>query len=247
VHNHSADRRLAALAARQQGVVSVAQLHELGLTKHAIRARAAAGHLHRLYRGVYAVGHRAITDAGREWGALLACRGGAILSHRSAARRWGLLRYAPAIEVTCSRSRSPADGIIVHRSPLDGIDVAVVDGTPMTSAARTIVDLADVLPERTMAAVVNEAEILRLFDLRHVDEVMARLPGRCGRSRLTHVLAAWRPQPFLRSEAERLFLELCDRNGLPRPLVNASAAGYEVDSSGRRRASSLRSTAPRPT
>jgi hypothetical protein len=58
---------------------------------------------------------------------------------------------------------------------------------------------------------------------------MARLPGRCGRSRLTHVLAAWRPQPFLRSEAERLFLELCDRNGLPRPLVNASAAGYEVD------------------
>jgi very-short-patch-repair endonuclease len=119
----------------------------------------------------------------------------------------------------------------MHRSRcIHEEDRALVQGIPVTSLARTIVDLADDLPDRRLADAVNEAEVQRLFDLRAVERVQARLPGRRGRHKLDRVLAAHRDvQPFTRSRAERLVLEMCRDYGLPTPQTNTWLGSEEVD------------------
>jgi len=121
--------------------------------------------------------------------------------------------------------------VVVHRSRrLDPHDRALVDAVPVTSVARTLVDLADVLDEKRLADAVHEAEVLRLFDLKAVTEAQARVPGRRGRHRLNRVLAGYGDGPALtRSEAERRFLHLCETNSLPQPRTNQLLHGYEVD------------------
>jgi very-short-patch-repair endonuclease len=105
-----------------------------------------------------------------------------------------------------------------------------VDGLPVTSVARTLVDLADVLNERQLAKAVHEAEVLRLFDLRALEQAQASVPGRKGRHRLARVLAGYRDEPaFTRNDAERAFLELCEQHSLPQPIANAPLHGFEVD------------------
>jgi very-short-patch-repair endonuclease len=229
MHTRSVEMAIAALASRQYGLVSRDQLLQLGLGNRAIQRRMAAGRLHPIHRGVYAVGHRSLTQRSSELAAVLACGEGAMLSHRSAAKHWGLLQAAPRIEVSCSRSRPPGPRIVVHRSPLTPEDRVVDEAIPVATVARTIVDLAAILTQRRLSDAVNEAEVRRLFDLHEIEAVLARVPGRRGRGRLDRVLAAWKPRPFPRSEAEHRFLELCERHGLPRPRVNTNFAGYEVD------------------
>lgn len=227
---HLRDARVAELAAGQHGVVSLEQLHESGLSEDAVRWRVGAGRLHRLHRGVYAVGHRALSRAGRDLAAVLACGSAALLSHRSAAASWRLLRWGRPIEVSTLRSGGPRRGITVHRTRrLDLADRATIDAIPVTSLARTLVDLAEVLSEQHLANAVHEAEVQRLFDLGAVREAQARVPGRAGRYRLDRVLAAYAPRPFTRSEAEKRFLGVCAAAGLPKPRSAVSIGGHEVD------------------
>ena len=229
---HSWDEAIGALAERQHGIVSLGQLLALGLTRRAIAGRSRPGRLIPLHRGVYAVGHAALTARSRDTAAVLACGPGALLSHRSAAHSWALLPSSSArIEVTASRGCKPKPGIAIHRSRLiHPDDRAIVNGIPTTSVARTLVDLAEVVSERRLGDAVNEAEVRRLFDLGSVEATLARLPGRKGRHRLRRVLAAYRPDPsFTRSRAERLFLRLCADHALPRPSTCLSLAGHEVD------------------
>src|ERR1700742_1610341 len=87
----TADERVANLARRQHGVVSIDQLRALGVGEGAVRRRVAAGRLHRLHRGVYAVGHRSLTWRGLWLAAVLAAGDGAVLSHSSAASLWKFL------------------------------------------------------------------------------------------------------------------------------------------------------------
>ena len=227
---HSADRAVAALAARQHGIVRLDQLYAAGLDKDAIARRVAAGWLHRVYPRVYAVGHLALTPRSHELAAVYAYLPGALLSHRSAAALRGLLRYAPRIEVTSPRVGRARDGLVLHRSRLiHEEDRAVVDQIPVTSVARTIVDLAEG-PERYLAAAVREAEVRKLFDLRAIDRTLERLPGRRGRHRLRRVLAAHRPESaFTRSGAERRVLAMCRDHGLPVPQANTWIDEFEVD------------------
>jgi Transcriptional regulator, AbiEi antitoxin len=224
------DRRVLDLARRQHGVVSTLQLLGLGLDRRAIHQRVAAGWLQAVHRGVYAVGAVPRTAEMQDMAAVLACGPAALLSHRSAAVRWDILRYAPKIEVTAPRSRAPRAGIVVHRSRLiHDEDRGLVDGIPVTSVARTIVDLAEG-PERYLTAAVREAELRRLFDLQAIERTLARLPGRRGRYRLRGMLAAYRHEPrFTRSGAERRFLEICRTHGLPVPLANCWIGEFEVD------------------
>jgi very-short-patch-repair endonuclease len=211
-------------------VVSVEHLLAAGLSHREITTRVRNGLLHRLHRGVYAVGHMALTPRSREMAAVLACGPDAVLSHRSAAVLWGLLRSAPRIEVTAPRSRKRRAGLAVHRSRvLSAVDRVVLDGIPVTGVARTLVDLADLLSERRLADAVHEAEVRRLFDLKAVEAALARVPGRGGRHRLGRVLAAYEPRPFTRSDGERRVLALCREQGLLQPRVNALVEGYEVD------------------
>jgi very-short-patch-repair endonuclease len=203
----------------------------LGLTKHAVRRRVESKRLHPLYRGVYAVGHDALTPDSRRLAAVLACGPGALLSHRAAGAAQRLLPSSPQSEITVPHGRKSKPGIVIHRSRLiHPDDRSSVRGIPVTSVARTLVDLADVLNEERLARAVHEAEVQRVFDLGAVQAVAARLPGRKGMHKLSRVLAAYRPEPhFLRSEAERRFKQLCERHSLPQPQFNVYIAGQELD------------------
>jgi very-short-patch-repair endonuclease len=228
---HSADGVIQALAGRQHGVVSRWQLTAAGLTRQEIQRRLESGWLVRLHRGVYAVGHTALTQHSHLVAAVYACGPEGLASHRAAGWLWDLLRPGQPIEVTAPKRVLPGNGVVVHRTRrLHDDDRAMRDGIPVTSLARTLVDLADVLPEKRLADAVHEAEVRRLFDLSSVERVLERVPGRKGRHKLRRVLVAYSDvQPFTRNRAERRVLQMCASHGLARPQVNTWIGGYEVD------------------
>ncbi|MDQ4072514.1 MAG: DUF559 domain-containing protein [Actinomycetota bacterium] len=227
-------RALAELAERQHGVVARWQLTELGLGRGAIEYRVRTGALHRVHARVYAVGHRALGSLGRPMAAALAGGPAALVSHRSAAALWELLPSArSAIDVTIfTGSRRPERGTVWHRSrqTLSAEERALVEGVPVTSVGRTLLDLAETVRPEQLERAVEEAERLRLFDLRALQRLRARSAGRHGWGTLEAVLCAAAPEPEpTRSEMERRFLSLCRRAGVPKPVVNATVGGYEVD------------------
>jgi very-short-patch-repair endonuclease len=228
---HSWDEVIGELASRQHGVVSLQQLRELGLSRHRIEGRVEAKRLYRLHRGVYAVGHEALTPKSHFIAAVYACGPGSLLSHRAAGAVQGLLDATAVIEVTAARGCKPKPGIVIHRSRIVHPDDRFeVDGIPTTSVARTLVDLADVLNERQLTTAVRQAELLKVFDLRAIEAALERVGGRKGRHRLKRVLVAYQPEPhLLRSRAERRLKQLCERHHLPQPQFNVEIAGYEVD------------------
>ena len=189
-----------------------------------------AGRLHLLHRGVYAVGHQALTWRSRLIAAVYACGPAAVASHRAAGALHGLLR-AGRVEVSAARGCKAKPGIAVHRPrELRGEDRTEVDAIPVTTVARTLVDLADVLDDERLAKAVQQAEILRVFDLESLKAAELRAGKRKGRHRLARVLAAYQPEPeLIRSEAERQLKQLCRRHSLPQPQFNAWVAGHEVD------------------
>ena len=140
---------VAGLAARQHGVVTLTQLERLGLSASAVAKRCRAGRLHRVYRGVYSVGHPVLTREGRLMAAALACGPGAVLSHRSAAEVWGLLPAAGWVEVTAAARRRHR-GVRAHRGNPTDDERDTRHRLPVTTPARTIVDLADVADERLL-------------------------------------------------------------------------------------------------
>jgi predicted transcriptional regulator of viral defense system len=216
------DVRIAGLADAQHGVVSLGQLERLGLSPRAVRNRVATGRLHRVHRGVYAVGRARLSVHGRRMAAVLACGPGAVLSHRTAAAALGLQRAGARIEVTVpSRSARRRSGLIVHRSPgLHPEDTTTVNGIPCTTTARTLLDLAAVASATELARAIEAAERLRLFDLHAVEAQLERAPGHPGAARLRAALVAYSEPPPSREEFERLGFEVLARTPLGRPLVN---------------------------
>jgi very-short-patch-repair endonuclease len=205
-------------------VVALSQLRALGLSKSGVAERAKAGRLHRIHRGVYAVGHPRLTKPGRWMAAVLACGPRAVLSHRSAAGLWGLRPdNRPNTDVSLPLpSARPRAGLDVHATTtLRPEDTTSRDGIPCTTVARTLLDLADVVPPRTVERAVEQAEMLRLFDMRAVEEILTHANGRRGAAVLRNVLADLNDDPGLTAnDLEDRFLELCRAAGLPRPKVN---------------------------
>jgi hypothetical protein len=227
------DIGLAALAHRQHGVVSRAQLGSLGVDAGAVKWRVAHGRLHRVHRGVYAVGHARLTLRGRQWAALLACGGPdrAALSHRTAAAVWDLLASpAGRFDVTTFHSAKSTDTIRVHRSRTVHHDRVIHDGLSVTSPARTLIDLADQLTPHRLARACHRAEVLRLLDARQIAARLDELPGRRTRQLRAALATLDHADPDVtRSELEERFLALIGTFGLPRPRVNATVVGHEVD------------------
>ena len=225
---------MAALAARQHGVVSVEQLRTLGLDKHWVRRRAAHGVLHPVHRGVYSVGVPRLAWLGGYMAAVLACGPGALLSHRSAADLWGLRPNTRWIEVTVRRGSHGVRGITVHTTRgLAPQDRAIVQGIPVTSVARTLLDLAAVLVPNDLLVAIDRAERLRILDLAAVNELLLRARGRRGARALRRAIAAYRPSTQ-KSELERRFRELIERTAdIPHPsfnaLTQAETGAHEVD------------------
>lgn len=230
---HDRDRRLFELARGQAGVVSRQQLAELGMTGRMIDARLGRGILRVVHRGVYAVGAAVPTQEARWTAALLACGwdGGtgqgvpaAVLSHRSAARLWGLVRNAPAVsEVIVSPGRrSVRSGILTRCFSLREDEIEVVRGIPVTSAARTAFDFAAIArDQRELERAWNEMEVRRLTSLVSVPRLLKRYPGRPGAPALRALLGSGEPGGITRNDFEEAFVALLDAHELPRPRLNA--------------------------
>jgi Transcriptional regulator, AbiEi antitoxin len=218
------------VARRQHGVVDHANLIASGLSPAAIGRWSAQGQLHRVHRGVYAVGHAVLTVEGRWLAAVKACGPGAVLSHISAAALWAIRRTSsPIVHVTTPDRASPR-GIRVHRvRRLHPDDVALIDGVPVTSVARTLLDLADVLPLRQLIRAIEQAERLQLFDLNAINALIARSKGRRTKTLQDAVAAVTAEPPRTNSDWERDLLDLCDDHDIPRPELNVLVNGYEVD------------------
>lgn len=210
-------------------MVTRPQLLALGIGARTIKRWVASGRLIPVHRGVYAVGHQAPVPFAREMAATLACGEGALLSHRSAAGVWGLLHAAPGdVDVTVrGRSGRSRPGIRIHRPTAD-VEGTRREGIPITTPARTIVDLAAVESERVLERALNEALVQRVTTTREIDSLTRR--SSChGKSKLTRVLEATTNPQRTRSEAEQRTRELIERAGLPRPQTNQRLHGFEVD------------------
>jgi very-short-patch-repair endonuclease len=223
------DTRLARLAGRQYGVVARTQLLALGFTRSAIATRVRGGRLHRLHSGVYAVGHAQVPVKGRWLAAVLACGPGAVLSHRSAARLWGLLGgTGTLVDVSSTRRPRARHPVRVHRTrTLSPADISAHERIPVTSVARTLLDLGEVAPPRHVERALNQAEVLRLLDGRAITAVLERADGRRGAMVLRAALDA--PPVFTRSEFEEALVALVRATGLPAPRMNTFVEGWEVD------------------
>ena len=140
------DAHIAEVAARQHGVVSVTQLRGAGLQQDGVEARARKGQLHRVHRGVYAVGHHQLLEYGRLWAAILACGGPerAALSHASAAAVWDLLPPPSVIHATTLAESRSMKGMRVHRAK--AVATTTHQGLPVTTVAQTLLDLAATTP-----------------------------------------------------------------------------------------------------
>jgi very-short-patch-repair endonuclease len=228
VENLPLDRRLAALAARQQGHVSRAQLRELGLGRGAIDNRIAIGRLTVVHSGVYAVGPRRPDPLGQAKAAQLAGGSNAVLSHSSAAFLWGInKRWRTPAEVTVTTRRQRA-GIRVHRSKtLSRRDIRVHHGIRVTSPARTLLDNAPRYSDLQLARALNDLRHSRHLSLDALAELLNRLP---------HAPSAARLLPFVendpgitRSMFEDAFLRFVRHFDLPTPQMNVHVAGHLVD------------------
>jgi hypothetical protein len=206
-------RNAVELARRQWGVLSVAQLRELGAAEGAAREWLRAGRLIRLHRGVYAVGHDALRREGRWLAAVLACGEGAALSFRSAATALGLRSWSPTlIDVSVTRPLRRHPGLRLHRPRcLDG-DVFAHRGVPTTTATRTVIDLAPTLSLAALESLAAEAEHRGLLD-------HARLASARSR-KLAAIFGTGRTPARTRSRDEGRFLDAIRAAGLPEPESN---------------------------
>jgi very-short-patch-repair endonuclease len=227
------DAAIAALAARQHGVVSRAQLRELGLGDSTIGHRVATGRLHRVHQGVFCVGHQLLSQRGRWSAAVLACGPGAVLSHASAAALWEMRRSAAVYaDVTIRRTgRRTRPGLRIHRPrtlPTD--ETTTHEGIPTTTPARTVLDLAATLSPTRLNRLLDQAEILELTDYPSLVAIARAHPGHHGATKLERALRThYAGTTLTNSDLEVIFLELCRKRRLPMPLVNADVAGKEVD------------------
>lgn len=218
------DREIGGLARRQYGVVARVQLVGLGLSEDAIDDRLGMGRLHRLHRGVYAVGHRVIPREGMWLAAVLASGPDAVLSHSSAADLWGVQRSAARkrVDVATPRSSRPTPRIRRRQSGLRADEVTVRRRIPVTTLARTIFDIAAETSVEGLEATIRQAEYLHRFRCDDLRSMLKRHPRRRGATTIKACLErlACGPSGRRRSRLEDRFAALLTDTDLPRPDLN---------------------------
>ncbi|HWN73333.1 MAG TPA: type IV toxin-antitoxin system AbiEi family antitoxin domain-containing protein, partial [Solirubrobacterales bacterium] len=221
-------QRLLRLAATQHGVVSRQQMRACGMPDAAIDHAIVAGRLHRVFRGVYAVGSPLVNERARLRAAALACGPDAVISHRSAGALLRLLDKGPAIiDVIAPGDRGRhIDGIRFHRVRGPRLEeTGTVYGIPCTSPARTLVDLAGTLGDWTLSSAFERAAQRRMLDIPAIEASMD--PGRRGMKSLRALIDAWRvaaplaKKGKLKSPLEAKVLPILARRDLPAPFLNA--------------------------
>jgi hypothetical protein len=206
---------------------------ELGLSPDAVDHRLRAGRLQFVHRGVYGLGPLQSKHA-RWMAALLAGGPGAVLSHRSAAELWALISgFSGPIHLTVtSKRRRP--GILLHRSHVPDDERTEVEGISVTTVPRTIIDCAPAMTERRLERLINEADVLRLYDHLSLPTLLHRYPRRPGSRKLSEALRKRNGDATItRSDLEELLIELVDELGLRRPETNVflevDGETFEVD------------------
>lgn len=225
---------IARLAASQRGVVTRAQLLRAGMTRNAIDNRVKSSHLHALHRGVYALGHAHLAPGAHELAAALTCGRDAVVSHRSAAWLWRLLpEPAGDPEVTVPERDCRRTGIRVHLvATLDRRDVRKLGGIPITSPARTILDLAAVVSSRELERAMAEAHARSLVRRSELVALLARAGRRPGVVALRCVLEADAEPAITRSEAEERLLGFIRAAELPAPASTFGSGATRSTSRG---------------
>ena len=226
-----AEAAVARIAAAQQGIVSVRQLAAAGFGANAIARRVAGGWLVRRHPGVYQLGVHG-GPFGDEMAALFASGPGAVLGHLAAVALFEVRdRAGRPVDVLVPRDfAGRLDGVERHVTRwLPPGDVVVRHGMPVTTPARTLLDLAATTPRRELERLVEETQVLRLASHAELLAIIERGAGRRGVRKLRAIVSDLDEPTFTRSEAERLLLEVVRAGGLPLPQTNVRLAGLEVD------------------
>jgi very-short-patch-repair endonuclease len=213
------------IVARQHGVVTRAQLRELGLTDSAIEHRLAKGRLHRAGRSVYAVGRPLLNRYGRWMAAVLSCGDDAALSHLPAGALWGICAARGPIEISTRKDRRQS-GLKIHQRA--NLEVTRHHGIPVTAPVFTLVDLATRLSRDELEAAINDADKRDVTDPEAVRSELGRFEGMPGVATLRETLDR-RTFTLTDSVLERRFLPIARRAGLSRPMTGAIVNGYKVD------------------
>ena len=219
----------ACLAAKQHGRVAWRQLVDARVDRHQIQRWLQDGRLRAIHRGVYAVGHIAASVQARYMAAVLAGGAGAVLSHRAAGYLLKLLRLAwpPAPEITVpttAHRRRP--GIVIHRvRALHPRDICVVDGIPVTTVPRVLLDLAPSLDGADLTRACHEAWVHHRVTPKHIEACIARNPGKPDAVKLRRAFGA----DVTLSKLEDLFLKLVRAHDLPAPRTSMFVRGDKVD------------------
>jgi predicted transcriptional regulator of viral defense system/very-short-patch-repair endonuclease len=226
------DRLIAEVAERQHGVVALRHLLGIGVTRKAVESRLRRGRLHRIHRGVYAVGHRILGPDGWRMAAVLAAGDDAVLSHYSASDLWVLRGMARRRHIVTVPRQVRLPNIDTYEARLPRDEIRVVRGIPVTSVPRTILDLAAICSQQEVARLVNEADVKRLWDGLSLWDLLERYPRRNGTKAVRNALAD-RPIGVPKNVFEDAFIAFLERHGLPRPEINVwlqvGRHMYEVD------------------
>jgi very-short-patch-repair endonuclease/predicted transcriptional regulator of viral defense system len=224
------DSIMMGIAAQQHGIVARWQLLAAGVPAHVIENRQKSGRLQRLHRCVYRLAP--LTGPWeREMGAVLSCGRKAALSHRGATALLGLLPRCQgdiAVSVGCGHPRV-RDGVRLYRVPLPAADMTTVAGVPVTTGARTLLDVASIVTPRELEQAAAQALEKRLVTEAEIARMLERYPSRPGARELRALLASSTPPALARSEAEEQFLAMLRRGQLPVPAVNVYVGGFMVD------------------
>jgi very-short-patch-repair endonuclease len=226
------DLAVARIAARQRTLVTSDQLAACGFGRDAVAYRVRAGRLHVVFTGVYSVSSGELPPLARELAALMACRKGSLLSHRSAASVWGMRKTAPAqVEVSVvGRECKSRRGIRVHRvRAIERRELRREQGLWVSSPARAVLEVAAVGTRDELVDVIDAGLALRRFTSVELKAVLARNRGRRGAARLAEVLGDETAVAISRSRAEKALLRLIRDARLPLPETSVPFGRFEAD------------------
>jgi len=216
-------------AARQGGHITRAQLYESGVAKRTVTDWIASGRLIRVYRGVYAVGHLQSDPINRGHAALLAGGDRCALAGACGLVLWGIWkRWPPRFEIVIAEDRRPSGLTVHHSKMLLAGDINEVQGLRVTSAARTLLDMAPRLSESQLTRAVNDLQFRDLLTNEQLQDVVERNSHHAGAPLLRPLIEIAQPEPT-RSELEDAFLKLVYGHDLPVPQINVHICGYRVD------------------
>lgn len=215
------DWAIGVLADAQHGAVARWQLLALGMSDGAIKKRVTRGRLRQIHAGVYAPGHKALTMKGRHSAAWLTGGEDAVLSYHSAAWLWEIPAPGGLFHLTLPDARRSRRSIRYHHHYLPADEVAEVDGLPVTTVARTLLDLAAVLPAFRLEKAIHQAEYRGLTDSPSLPDLIERYTGKRGLKSLRKILdLADLGESLTEADLEDQFRAFIDQYDLPRPTFS---------------------------